>query len=416
MAAVRCRNRALPRAGDHPRTIDTTYVAGDGARTGSQNRAGAGLCTAELGDLPELRPIGTDGPDVFIRRGLRLLFAGVALVYLALCGNVCSLLLSHLSSRQREFATCAALGASRLRLIRQAALEHTAIGMAGAAAGVGLAWLLTMMIPDLLSRPDVQCHRHRPSRTRDGGGARLDLRSRRGTGARVAGNAIGADRSIRASRQAAGDAPTATRWLTRSLLTTQIALACALLTGSAILVRSFIHLAQVDRGVTLEDIVVIDLGGLDNAFARGPAMALGTAAIEENVKSWPEVRAVALSREVPPSWADTRVRVDPSIPFATATLADRYRVNEAFFDLYAIRIVHGRRFDPSDGPDAVIVSERLAALLWPGRVPLHQTFEIGKTPGRVIGVAREITLPTSMPTSIDRSSTCRWPASRARST
>jgi hypothetical protein len=186
----------------------------------------------------------------------------------------------------------------------------------------------------------------------------------------------------------------AARLLTRALLATQIALACTLLTGSAILLRSFIHLARTDRGVTLERIVVIDLAGLDNAFARGPAMALGTAAIADNVRSWPEVMEVALSREIPPGWDTARVRSDPSVPFDAALSADRYRIDSAFFDVYGIRLLHGRGFAPDDGPDSVIVSERLAALLWPERDALQQAIEMGRTPGRVIGIAREITLPT----------------------
>ena len=154
------------------------------------------------------------------------------------------------------------------------------------------------------------------------------------------------------------------------------------------------HLAQTDRGLDLDGLVLIDVGGLDNAFARGPAMALGTAAVEAQVKAWPEVATVGMSREIPPSWADARVRVDSSIPWESALAADRYRVNDAFFDLYGIRVIRGRRFATDESAQSFIVSERLAALLWPGRDPLHQIIEMGRTPGRVIGVAREITLPT----------------------
>jgi hypothetical protein len=124
-------------------------------------------------------------------------------------------------------------------------------------------------------------------------------------------------------------------------------------------------------------------------------MALGTTAIEAQVRAWPEVSAVALSREIPPSWSDARVRVDPEATWDTSLSADRYRVGSSFFDIYGIALQRGRPFSGDDPPDAVVVSERLAAVLWPGRDALGQRFEIaGYGPARVIGVAREIRVPT----------------------
>jgi len=345
------------------------------------------------GDGPKLSSIVEQDDDAFRRGGLWLLFAGVGLVYIALCGNVCSLLLSQVSARQREFATCAALGASRARIVRQAILEHTAIALAGAAGGIGLAAGLTTMIPDLflertLNVIDVDLRAQIVAAVL--GAASVSIA---GLVPAWLGTRSSPADSLRGSRQGGGDVPAARR-LARGLLAAQIALACSLLVGSAILLRSFVHLANADRGLALDGLVLINVGGLDEAFARGPAMALGTAAIAAQVRTWPEVSAVALSREVPPTWDDALVRIDPSIPWESALRADSYRVGDDFFDLYGIRIVRGRRFAPNDAPGSTIVSERLAALLWPGQDPLQQAFDVGRTPSRVIGVAREITLPT----------------------
>ncbi len=72
---------------------------------------------------------------------------GVVLVFLALAANVVILLLSRLSQRHHELATCAALGASRSRLLRQIALEHIFIGVIGIALGVAVAWAITTAFP-----------------------------------------------------------------------------------------------------------------------------------------------------------------------------------------------------------------------------------------------------------------------------
>src|SRR4029079_4294921 len=80
--------------------------------------------------------------DAYYARAIPLLAGGVGLVFLVLCANVCSLLLARLTSRQREFRTCTALGASRVRLLRQTCIEHGLLGALGAAMGIALAWVL----------------------------------------------------------------------------------------------------------------------------------------------------------------------------------------------------------------------------------------------------------------------------------
>jgi putative ABC transport system permease protein len=78
---------------------------------------------------PPLQTVGGPELNAFTRRALWLLLGGVALVFVVLCANVSSLLLTHLSVRRREFGICAALGASRGRLVRQATFEHTLIAI-----------------------------------------------------------------------------------------------------------------------------------------------------------------------------------------------------------------------------------------------------------------------------------------------
>ena len=81
------------------------------------------------------------------RQALAVPTGGVMLVFLALAANVVILLLSRLSQRQHEIATCAALGASRSRLLRQIALEHMFIGAIGIALGVAVASAITTAFP-----------------------------------------------------------------------------------------------------------------------------------------------------------------------------------------------------------------------------------------------------------------------------
>ena len=88
----------------------------------------------------------------YAHRAVPLLMGGVVLVFLVLSANVCGLLLARFTARQREFGMCSALGASRGRLMRQAAFESGGIGVAGALSGVGLAMSLLAAARVLLPR------------------------------------------------------------------------------------------------------------------------------------------------------------------------------------------------------------------------------------------------------------------------
>ena len=80
---------------------------------------------------PPISPVISTSITAPTRQALAVLTGGVMLVFLALAANVVILLLSRLSQRHHEIATCAALGASRSRLLRQIALEHMFIGRPG---------------------------------------------------------------------------------------------------------------------------------------------------------------------------------------------------------------------------------------------------------------------------------------------
>ena len=204
--------------------------------------------------------------------------------------------------------------------------------------------------------------------------------------------------AVRGSRYGGTDTRS-NRIATQLLVVGQVALACSLLVGSTLLIRSFGNLAHADRGVNLDGVVHINLSGLDKAFPSPEAMGSGTSAIETQVASWPEIGAFALSREAPPSMRVSRLEtMDPTrAPEGTrpgSLEADRYRVSPTFFAFYDIPIQRGRSFEPGDS-NVVIVGARLARALWPGVDPVGRRFDFGDSvPGQVIGVAGEIHLPT----------------------
>ena len=366
---------------------------------------------------PPLRTVGRpDELDDFTRQALWLLLGGVVLVFVVLCANAGSLLLAQLSARRREFGLCTALGAPRARLMRQTAFEHALISMAGAAAGVGLAWALIAIVPTLFLGRTLNPIDVDPRAL--GAAMVLGMTAVLLSGLLPAwvGTRIDAADAVRGSRQGGTDTRTA-RLAARGLLVAEVALACSLLVGSALLARSFANLVNADRGLDMDGLVHVDVDGIEDAFFTSrEANALGTAAIQAQVLAWPEVDAVALSREIPPTWQTGTVYLgapppSPPRPSPTATQAeleawmdglrsvgtrsDMYRVDPSFFGVYGIDLVRGRPLAHTDSDRDAVVGERLANQLWPGVNPIGQSFTVGRTPGyRVVGVAGEIRLPT----------------------
>jgi putative ABC transport system permease protein len=347
------------------------------------------------------RPIGGLAEDPYYQRAVPLLAGGVGLVFLVLCANVCSLLLARLSARQREFRMCAALGASRGRLLRQAFVEHALLGVGGAAAGVFLAWglvalsrgflpeaflLRTLNPVDLDVRALVVAIAAGAIATMVAGvlpawiGTRPDAASSLG-------------RTERTSTETRG-----ARTLTRALLVTELALACTLLVGATLLVRSVVNMARADRGLRTDGVLTSWIALPRAAYPDAASRRTIAVALEDAIRQVPGVERIALSSGLPPRGGGTHFYKDwlADGPDAQpqSIVSQSYQVGPDFFDLYGIPLIRGRTFQPGDGQDRAIVGERLAARLWPGADPVGRSFRFGKQSYQVVGLVREINFPT----------------------
>jgi predicted permease len=337
--------------------------------------------------------------DAYARRAVPLLAGGVVLVFLVLCANVSSLLLARLTARRREFTMRAALGASRGRLLRQALVESSLLGALGVAIGAGIAWALVSIARALIPEPLLLQTLNPLS---------LDARALVATSVAglVAALAAGLLPAWLGTRVDAGDSlrvvdrsgteARGARALSRGLLVVEVALAFTLLVGATLLTRSFVNLARADRG--------LDTSGVTSLWLNlGSAKAGDTAAreilsrtIEDDLRQLSGVRQMAWSYGLPPgggmsSFGDW-ISDLPGTPAVNMEVS-RYFVTQAFFSLYRIPIVRGRSFGASDKFTTVIVSERLAQMLWPEVDPIGRTFRLKEERFQVIGLAREIHYP-----------------------
>jgi putative ABC transport system permease protein len=194
-----------------------------------------------------------------IERPLYVLSGAVAFVLAIACANVASLLLGRGAARQRDIALRRALGATRLRIVRQLLTEAVSLSAVGGAAGALLAWwgtaaLLRLAPPDLASS-----------------GARFDLRVLSFTlgVAVVSGLVFGMLPALQFSRgdlssalaagSTRGSGSRRSGRIRDALVTAEIAVALILLVGSTLLVRSFAALSRVDTGIDTHNLLTFDV-------------------------------------------------------------------------------------------------------------------------------------------------------------
>jgi predicted permease len=356
---------------------------------------------------PRVRPLAADVLDPFYERAVPLLAGGVVLVFLVLCANVSSLLLARLGERRREFSVRSALGASRGRVMRQAVVESAVIGLLGVIVGICLAWALVSAARAFL--PDALLLRTLNP-------LNIDLRSlaiasAAGVVAVLAagilpawiGTHVDPIHSLRVSERG-GTETRGARVVTRGLLVAEIALACTLLVGATLLVRSFINLTNVDRGLDASGVVVAWIG-FDRPVFRDPAARLVAArSVEDHIRALPGVDHLVWSDGRPPSggrfsWGNWTSDVPGALPVDMEV--EMYGVGPDFFALYEIPLLRGRTFAPDDTAQRVLVGERFANRLFRNVDPVGRAFTFDKERFEVIGVVREIHHP-SLDATIDR--------------
>jgi putative ABC transport system permease protein len=314
------------------------------------------------------------------RRTLWILLGAVALVLLIACANVANLLLARAVSRKRATAIQAALGASRLRLIRQGLTEGLVLAVAGGVLGAILAFgglhLLKGLLPADVPRID-----------RIG----IDLRVLAfalGTSvltgilfgsfpAWLASRARPSDPLKEGSRDTGGGAAG------RGLLVAEVALATLLLIGAGLLIRSLFELTRVDPGFRPDRLLTLNVG-LPNTRYDGEARIAFLRQLDEKLAGLPGVRRATVGLVLPmmgSSWSSIFIVDDRPVPERSDLPSSLFTpVAHGYFETFGIPLTRGRLFEQTDGPDSpqvIVVNETLANRLWPGQDPIGRRLKQG---------------------------------------
>jgi putative ABC transport system permease protein len=300
-----------------------------------------------------------------------LIFTGaVVLVLLIACANVANLLLMRVTTRDREMAVRAALGAGRWRLVRQLLTESVALSSFAAVIGVGIAWVAVRLF--LTFAPDGIVPRAAEvslDRTALAFTAGLSIFAAIGCGLIPALHAT--ERRLHASLSAGARsiAAGATRFRS-ALVVGEIAMSLVLLTGAALLLKSFERLRSVDLGFSGANTLAITVDLPATSYRDAAAMRAFFDGVVGRLRALPGAETAGAVNWVPLGGALIRgdFTLEDGRPLPQGYSADKIVVTPGYLRAIGIRLEAGREFTSADAfgaPGVVVISRSVADRFWP---------------------------------------------------
>jgi putative ABC transport system permease protein len=313
-----------------------------------------------------------------VRPSLLLLFGAVGFVLLIACANVANLMLARASARSKEFAIRTALGAGRLRLIRQVVTESLLLALLGGVMGTLLAlWATDTMVnswPAGVPRPE-----------RIG----VDWRVLAFTAAAtlLTGIIFGLAPALFATRaelnetlkESSGQTThSARRNRVRHLLViSEISLATVLLLGTGLMLRSFWLLRAVDPGFRPDNVLTVQVSLPAAKYREGWQQAAFFREVLQRVETLPGVESAGAINNLPLGGGsmngDFLIEGRPPFPVGQEPVTEKYVVSSGYFQAMGIRLIKGRLIteqDTAESQSVVVINEAMAQRLWQGEDPL----------------------------------------------
>jgi putative ABC transport system permease protein len=343
------------------------------------------------------------------RQSIWVLAGAVGFVLLIACANVANLLLARAESRKRELAIRAALGAGRLRIVRQLLTESLLLATAGSVLGLALG---AMGIRALLSVNTAGL----PRVGENGSMVSLDWRVLLFTvvvtlltslifGLFPAWHAARTDlnTTIRESANRSGSGFRQNRART-ILVVTEVALAVVLLVGAGLLIRTAIAIYSVKPGFDTRNVLTMRMSLAGNSYNTSLAIEQLVRRATERLNALPGVELASATCCVPLEGGyglPFRVMGRPLQKGPFHGGGGWKTVSPGFFEVFRIHVIRGRSFTERDnhaGAPVVIVNEAMARKFWPKGDPLQDRILIGKgvmpalqdeQPRQIIGIVSD---------------------------
>jgi putative ABC transport system permease protein len=327
---------------------------------------------SDKGWSASVEPLKNDFLDRDVVRGLWLLMGAVGFVLLIACANVANLLLARATTRQKEVAVRASLGASRKRLFGQFLVESLVLASIGGAVGVGLSWLLLKLIMAMMPPFTL------PYEANVRLNAPVLLFTLAATA--LAGVLFGCAPALQSAQlnlndvlKEGGRSSRGGHYaLRRALVVAEFALALSLLTGGGLAIHSLWNVAHVDLGFRTDHLLTFDLPVPDGHLKDATQITIFYRQLLDRIRSLPGVTSVSASEGMPLEGVDFGMPFviegkpvdDPSQrPGAGFSM-----VTPTYFDTFGIHFDKGRSLNEDDragGPPVAVVNESFAKKYFP---------------------------------------------------
>jgi putative ABC transport system permease protein len=326
------------------------------------------------------------------RLPLLILTGAVGFVLLIACANVANLLLARAAARAKEIAIRTAMGAGRLRILRQLLTESVMLASVGGVLGlvIGVWGLRALLAASPVDLPRID------ELTSASVFASIDFRMLAFTAAVsvLTGILFGLVPALHLSRsdisstlKESGSRSTTGRhhYARSALVVSEMALALVLLIGAALLIRTFISLRSVQGGFEPHNLITLQTSLAGEKYASTAQVELLGRRMVERLESLPGVEAASSSISIP-------IEGGPDLPFTIEGRAPtgdspyhgdvNWREADAdYFKTLKVPLLRGRVFtlqDSAKAPAVVIINETMAKKYWPKQDPIGQRITIGK--------------------------------------
>jgi predicted permease len=334
-----------------------------------------------------------------VKPALLVLCAAIGAVLLIACANVASLLLARATSRRKEFAVRAALGAGRADLIRQLLAESLVLSLISGVLGLALAFAATRLAGRInqLNLPRA-------------GEIHIDWETLAFTllVSIVTAVFFGLIPSLQTSKpdlnmilreSGRGSAGSLRRSQARGLLVIgQVAVSMILLIAASLLMRSFLKLQQVDPGFDPRNVLTMQVTLPKAKYATNPQKNAFFREALRHISATPGVNSASAMLWLPLHASvvvPIQVVGDAVLPFGKRPLAYWQSVTPDYFRTFGTRLVRGRFFTEHDNESssgAAIVNESLARRFWPNQDPIGKQLIVARAElhEEVVGVVADV--------------------------
>jgi predicted permease len=334
-----------------------------------------------------------------VRAALRMLWGGVVFVVLIAAVNIANLSLVRANGRMKELATRNAIGAGSRRLAKQLIAEATLLMILGAVLGVGLG-LAALDAIEWIGFTDLpRAHEIRL----DGVVLAMTL-----VPALLLGIVVGAVPALQLARVSlssvlreegrSGTSGRTAKYVRRSLVVAQVALAFVLLMGAGLLLASFQRLLGVNPGFVPEHVLTGRVNPLATRYPDDAALRSYASRALARVRALPGVESAGLSSYLPFSWDNSSSVIipegQPSKPAESVVAPSQLYVSPGYLEALTVPLRAGRFFTDSDTPEAprvVIVDEQLARRFWPNQDAVGRRMYLPDTPEDVAKPGPKVT-------------------------